>query len=82
MSVHNGRRHRHLLPAEMAFKELEKTTVEKQCLSFEQASFLSLGGIVVCTILATFGIIYKQTELIIIGFSVMVLIVLVMIRYS
>ncbi len=82
MSVHNGRRQRQLLPAVMAFKQLEKITVEKPCLSFEQAALLSLGGIVVCTILATFGIIYKQTELIIMGFSVMVLIVLVMIRYS
>jgi len=82
MSVHNGRRQRQLLPAGMAFKQLEKPTVIKPARSFEKASLLSLGGIVMGTTIATMGIIYKQTVFIIIGFVEMALIVLWMIRYS
>jgi|TARA_B110001450_G_scaffold243590_1_gene254954 uncharacterized membrane protein len=81
MSVHNGRRQRQLLPVGMAFKQLDNLTVKKRYMSFEEVSLLSLGGIVVGTILATVGIIYKQTVLIIIGFLEMALIVLWMIVY-
>lgn len=81
MSVHNGRRHRQLLPPAMAFRQLAKSTIVRPNASFEKASFLSLVGIVMGTIIATCGIIYKQTFLIVIGFVEMVLIVLWMIFY-
>ena len=81
MSVHNGRRHRQLLPADMAFRQLAKPTIIRPSASFEKTSLLSLAGIVVGTIIATYGIIYKQTFLIVIGFVEMALIVLWMIVY-
>jgi len=81
MSVHNGRRHRQLLPAAMAFRQLTKPTIIRPSASFEKTSLLSLAGIVVGTIIATYGIIYKQTFLIVIGFVEMALIVLWMIVY-
>jgi hypothetical protein len=82
MSVHNGRRHRQLLPTAMAFNQFSKQTVVKPVASFEKASLLSLGGIVMGTTIVTTGILFKQIELIIVGFSGMALIVLCMIRYS
>jgi len=65
----------------MAFQQLARQTVIRPNATFEKASLISLGGIIIGTILATFGIIYRQTFLIILGFVEMALIVLWMIFY-
>ena len=81
MSVQSGRRTRQLLPVAMAFRQLNKPTILKPHNTFEKTSIITLGGIVLGTMVSTVGIIYKQTVLIWIGFIEMILIVLWIIIY-
>ncbi len=81
MLVYNGRRTRSLLPVAMAFRQLDNLNrVHVQ--SFEKMALISLGGIVLGTTIATWGILYKQTVLIIIGLVGIILIALILIVMS
>jgi len=76
MSVHSGRRSRHLLPPEIAFKQLSRQITLKPAPSFGRAVAMSLLGVIVGTIITTLGIFNKQTIWIILGFVVMILSIL------